>query len=327
MLNSMRELYNMQTVFNVFRKQLKTDYAGRADIKYYTAIDAGEGGTANDIGMEYPLAVKIGVGGLFSSNNCWRIDSSADWSDLVGVIVTGFHECRHVEMHDKIFNDDSLEMRYFAMAHLSQRHNVNHMLHNWSKFVTEVDAERFGVHNAAAFLSAAVGENRAEELLLSYINKRVQYSDYVLPIPDTGRLYTSMDDVFDAFDKAYEESKHSYRDCRMFRNREFPYQYLYGNLSDTYQNRLLSERDGYKQDAMFASIVLTRYPSYQYQYASLRDMNLSIDATFSREWMNDKFVSSVKHSPVCSCVRPKTIGLRDVESVIDTNEQHKFVFE
>ena len=150
----------------------------------------------------------------------------------------------------------------------------------------EIDAERCGISDAGAFLSQHFGNDKAEELLLQYVNNKVDNWDYYIGRPKCGIGYTNIRDVFDAFDGAYESAKHSIRryDKNWSQCIDEAFLFAKTKMSQSAHDRLFDEPDGAKQDAMMAAITLHCHPEYKGWHKSLQDMDLSMETMFGENW-------------------------------------------
>lgn len=135
--------------------------------------------------------------------NNLRIDNSHNRDSLdfafIHSLVAAGHEARHVI---QIESKDP----EFALSYLAECGNVANYKTNYKFNRREIDAERSGLMFAQDFLSSQFPNIDGDSFLLLYVNC-CAFSDatYWIDAPENG--FTSMAEVFQAFDGAYDDAK------------------------------------------------------------------------------------------------------------------------
>lgn len=259
-------------------------YANYVVLKFYEGYPLSYGETNDAVYHDTPLQSYVGVGGLFQNFKKGTLLRNITESDVTHITVLTFHECRHGMMFSKMKSGELPDAKYFEASHLAGYDNETYVKHNWTKFLSEVDAERFGLYKAGSFLTAHFGEIKAKELLLDYVNSRVRDSDYFVSYPKGKSRFDDIDDVFDAFDEAYERAKHAPRDYVLPKCQDVFQNFMYGEMSDEARAKFFAEQDGFQQDKMVAAVTLYHHPEYQSQYPVLRECDMSMEAMFGPTW-------------------------------------------
>lgn len=173
-------------------------------------ICCSEGGTSVGVSTGKVYDIYVGVGGVILKGIFSRVDEKLFSQTLVNI----FHEFQHIEQI-QAFEDMSVasDIKTLAFSSLSTRHNSYYYLStgNYCHFPHEIDAEKHGFQGAYAYLCEAFPDVPAEEhekLLLSVIEANTDGSSlYYIPRRD----YQSLDEVYQAFDEAFQKSKEDRR--------------------------------------------------------------------------------------------------------------------
>lgn len=242
---------------NVFSISLVDDFA------------VGEGSIDDKINGS--LNVNIGTYGLYQSLFSYVSDFN-----FVNCVVSMHHEGRHAEQVLTLYRDVSstkLENnRYLAISHLACQNSHNgYYFANRMKNPREIDAEHIAVLRSYYYLSAQFPNVDCEELILDYVNYKAENSTYYIKHGD--KPFESLEEVNDAFDQAFEDSKTALfcrRECRYdaVRHRNYTDSEINHIVGYPEWNDLLNEfwnpdTNGMQQDKMVASVELYLHPEYK----------------------------------------------------------------
>lgn len=265
-------------------QDIKLSYSDIVNFELYHTVNVGVGYTNDGLPNEMPLTVFVGANEFYHGRSDKMSFSGVQWSSVVEFMVSAYHECRHAEQFENMSRGIGLDVTYMSLNHLSKHGNERYYAHNYRKFVTEIDAERFGINCAGKQLSDCLGDTKAEQLMLEYVNNKVKTGVYFIEPSLDRPVYDNIDVVLDAFDSAYEMAKHAPRDYVVKKCRDAAHNFLYEDLTDGARNNFFSEQDGVRQDAMISAVVLHRHPEYKGWHKSLQDMDLSMETMFGKDW-------------------------------------------
>jgi hypothetical protein len=140
---------------------------------------------------------------------------TVDEYDFIEAMVATAHELKHsellIQMKDTPLRgcDNNL-----AESCISRYYNDDTYCYDYDKFSYEIDAERYALREVYDFLHGVMPTwENSDEFLLDYVNARAVDDREAKSEPrkypyfiQTDTRFTSMEEVFDAFDKAYENS-------------------------------------------------------------------------------------------------------------------------
>lgn len=271
---------------------MRQEYGDVIRLEFSRKYSVGVSGMNGDPVSGFPRKGYVGSNGVFISDKLNLVHKDVSEDDLTAIVVAAFHECRHAvvykAMSDATLAADYPDLKYMSVAHLASIDNDYYNRNNWPNFITEIDAERFGLIEAGELLAEYYGSDKAEQLLLKYVNRSAAGNFY--PIVKKGNMnypYTSLDTVYDDFDVAYERSKHVSRVYSVPYEKESSgavkdeaFQYFAIAVSERAQYEFVHHDDGYEQDSIMASIALRLHPEYKGYYIALADEDLTLDTTF-----------------------------------------------
>lgn len=280
-LSRNREFY---ALLNSLRAHVCARYSSYVNFHFSENLPVGFGQTYDSILFDPPVNCYTGVGDLFSNFDKEQFRRNISESDVVQVVVSSFHECRHGMMFASMKSGQLDDAEHFEAVHLACYDNDAYLRHNWISLISEVDAERYGIQEAGLFLADYFGDEKASNLLLQYVNSRICDSDYFILYPEGKSRFDEIGDVFNAFDEAYERAKHAHREYVLPKCKDVFQNFMYGEMSDEARAKFFAEQDGFQQDKMVAAVTLYHHPEYQSQYPVLRECDMSMEAMFGSTW-------------------------------------------
>lgn len=205
---------------------------------------------------------------------------------FVTALCAIYHEAAHCYQMDVIYqkenpNKDDIDL---TINYASRKGNDRYYAGNGNYFKNpnEINAEYNGIRNTYKYLRNTFPNLTAkdcEQLTLDYINNFIANFTYWIP-SDHGQPYTSLNDVYQAFDKAYNESKTAQR--WYFRRTDSPIQdeamkFMIKQEQHHLFDTFLDYPYGMAQDRAIASIVCFLHPEYQKCYKTLKNVDLSLE--------------------------------------------------
>ena len=196
--------------------------------------------------------------------------------------VAAFHELAHCDQyHSKNTPRDII------ISRLSVYQNNKYYRNNWKFQLFEIDAEYTGIMNAHKHLTKEY-PNRADQMILNYLNNRIQTHKYM--IPDSVGKVTSISEIGSLFDDACQKS--------LINNRTFPHGWERSNdqiaqmfrlpnktLCPEYTpfyNDLIYTHDGKEFDHKMATLVLCIHPEKKLEYPHIDFTDFTPDHDFGR---------------------------------------------
>lgn len=146
------------------------------------------------------IAIDIAVSSDFIDPNSDQISEY----DFIEALTSFYHEAHHALqylqsncLHDKSDEVESLLSRYY---------NNDTYTNEYDKFSFEIAAERDALYNTYKNAKLVCGQLNTDDIILAYVNARAKSSDEYRYFISSESGFTNIDDVFDAFDKAYAKS-------------------------------------------------------------------------------------------------------------------------
>ena len=281
-------------------------------------------------GKEYVDFAHIGIFDDFSvmeGGNPVR-DAPVDEYKFVSMLVAVSHEYQHVYHCIVDHHRGDFPSPYIYVSDLARYDNESYGDENYSQDPCEIDSQFRGLFEIHQFLCAIVDDSsedypEADRLICMYQNRRqrelreqhgkdvehneevrrkmdagepLSEDDAIVPVTpldflDAKKDFTSVDDIFSAYRKAFLDSLHS--------QRTYAFQDAYGDVAaDVFRRRpdvgrlVLREKDGFRQNKMIAS-----FSQPAYRLARIKretGMDLPPAATLHNTWFGQRIKS--KHA-------------------------------
>ena len=250
----------------------------------------------------------IGIDGISSD-----ITDCSDVSDknFVIALISIYHENQHAYQLLNTYQSYQMSDVYMTVSHISQNNNMYYYFGNNHKNYrinpNEIEAEKYGILNAAKYLRNNFIDVDTDILILDYVNQYAcndifgRKSDYFIHI-NYFKLLKSINEVDMMFTHALNESKNT---CRIYKydsksRDEVMSCFTSVGWEDIYA-KFKYASTGYQQDIMVASIVNYLHPKECSCYANLQMIDLSAQAIFGI----DEFPEiSDKTCNICECNTP-----------------------
>lgn len=246
---STRGIVSNKTAF-AYLDDIADDYRKKhpfGSLEFSSALKAGCGKS----GGFHPEDLVVGIGGLSKESRL-----PVDEQRFVRALVAEYHEIHHARQYCEIQHEDTTKGRDLSVVWMATRNNPFYAGLNYLKDPREIDAEREGMLNAYVFCAAHFGEEKSDDLLCQYVNKRIRENVSFI-YPANGRYYRDVADIFHDIDAAYDRSIFVHRKYDVRKGLTANDQIAeFLDQQPRYKDTFLNEPDGHKQDRMAAAVAL-----------------------------------------------------------------------
>ena len=241
-----------------------------------------EGNTYYD-NKSFATKSMIGVS-EFTSGNGLRsfLQKGVHDEDFARVVLNMYHESTHVQQKNYIFRQEQLDeiSKKQLIQEIACAGNYDYYFNdngNYRVNASEIQAEKEGIHNAYEYLCDEfpyIDTKEHERIILNIVNNKMMTSSYFV---EQSTPFTSLQEVEDAFDEAYDTSFIKDREYHVGseHTQDVVKQYMqkHKDAHDVY----LSLHDSLEKDKCIAAINLKLHPEWLEQYPALKDMDLSYE--------------------------------------------------
>ena len=284
------------SILNLNKKQLKKIQKSLQDTAYGPTefsknkpLSYGE--THDDIMCKNKNTL-VGINGLF--NNDALFDAkSVDDQNFVKFLVAYFHEQRHLYLSISAYentNDNEMVNNALLVAYIAQE-NKQYYLQNRTNFITEIDAEFYGIIQAHDYIIDRfpnVNTEEIDKLFVNYVNENI--TNYTYQIKKNQLPIETFNDIIEAFDQAYDESitsrKRTY--IRHKNNKDDVMDLLRKPEYDDIFTQICNEKNPYEKDKMIAALTIHLHPEYKDALPALEHIDLSATTLFHQDLPMDK---------------------------------------
>ena len=119
-------------------------------------------------------------------------------------LVSEFHELSHVGQVKELIHSSSPSASYVMIGHMVHGASEDYYKNNYDKMPQEISAQYSGIWNAHKLLTEKLGSEKADALICDYVKDHIK--DEFVKLPKEGK-FTNVEDIFDAYDKVFVESK------------------------------------------------------------------------------------------------------------------------
>lgn len=124
-------------------------------------------------------------------------------------LVTEFHELTHIAHAKSTIYKRDPSSSLVMIGKMVDSASTVYYEKNYHIMPHEISAQYSGIRNAHKLLTEKLGSEKADALVCDYVNKHKK--DEFIDFPENGE-YTNVDDIFDAYDKAFRNSKTAKRE-------------------------------------------------------------------------------------------------------------------
>lgn len=290
-------------VYNLYAELIKYLNDKNKTINYVLDGNRNVGDASTSINLKMNNIVRIGVYDV--KNSLFHNHEIVDDNLFVRGLVSIYHEKQHVyqQQMDYLKCNRQLDSVYLAVNHIAcSESHFGYYIYNYKYNPREIDAEHSGVADAHLYLSNAFGESVADDLILDYVNARYKESTYFIT-PLDGNAFESIEEIDDAFETAFEFSKHrNLMYMIRYKNQDAVMSALCDDGWDGIRDKFFDEKVSENKDKMIASIALYLKPSCIELCPILKDIDLSSKNIFdidkypdvsdrTKSLLNDKKIS------------------------------------
>lgn len=232
--------------------------------------------------------VSIGVGGLKEKNGLFTKCYVSD-QKFAQVVINIYHEYTHCQQKNEMFqksNPTQDEINQ-AMCDLACRDNKHYYMDNGNYFKNpnEIQAEYYGVTKAYDYLCntfSDIDPKQHEKTILDIVNEKSENCSYWIS-HEKDKPFTSLSEVEDAFEKAYDDAFEAKRVYFVSGSRsDGDAAKAYMDSDSRARTAYLDKKTGAEQDKIMAVINCKLRPELKEQYSSLENTDLSYEANIGK---------------------------------------------
>lgn len=159
----------------------------------------------------------------FTSGNGLRsfLQKRVHDEDFARVVLNMYHESTHVQQKNYIFRQEQLDeiLKKQLIQEIACVGNYDYYFNdngNYRVNASEIQAEKEGIHNAYEYLCDEfpyIDTKEHERIILNIVNNKMMTSSYFV---EQSTPFTSLQEVEDAFDEAYDTYLKQIRDTIIF---------------------------------------------------------------------------------------------------------------
>lgn len=249
------------------------------DYKFNSNFDVSYANTYTD-DNGFAILVNVGIREIYSAKGSplHFIDPVIPDVDFVRTVLNIHHEYAHCLQKNQTFRQDVLEEceRQQLIQEIACRDNPDYYIHdgNYTVNANEIQAEQFGVENTYDYLCKEfpnISVHDIETVLVNIVNDKVQNSTYFLK---TKEPFKSLQEINDAFEKAYDESfdknRFYYVNTKDTKDVVKLYMQKHSDIKEIY----LSLSNPRLKDKYIAAVNLQLHPGLESSYPNLNNTDL-----------------------------------------------------
>ncbi len=211
---------------------------------------------------------------------------------FVQVVLNMYHEKSHCHQKNELFrqfhfNSQEEYNQLVQEIACNASHDYYNGCSNYRFNASEIRAERDGIVGAYRYLCkefSNVDKKEHERIILNIVNNKMMNLSYFVKQP---KPFTSLQEVEDAFDDAYDNSFTQKRRFIMEREPKDPVKVFMNNHEDA-KEMYCTESIAVKQDKYIAAIALKLHPEWLKSYPALQDMDLSYENVIAKPYRERK---------------------------------------
>ena len=260
----------------------KTQYILNNELSIFTA------GTYYDKNG-YAVKTEIGIKEINHPKSfLQRINRTVSDKDFTQAVLNMHHEYIHCIQKNQTFRQENLnEYERQQMTHeLACIDNPEYYKDNgnYSKDANEIQAEYYGVRSTYEYMCSTFSDvppEYIESVILEIVNEKMMYSTYFL---EQTEPFTSLDDVYAAFEDAYEKSFTAEQLYFVNRTPTKDSVKLYMQDHDDAKEAYLSFSDKKDKDSCIAAVNISLHPAWPKHYPELKNMDLSYETWVTKPY-------------------------------------------
>ena len=219
---------------------------------------------------------------------------------FVRTILNMYHEFEHCYQKNVAFRQESLDecTKKQLIQEIACAGNYDYYFNdngNYRVNASEIQAEKEGIHNAYEYLCDEfpyIDTKEHERIILNIVNNKMMASSYFV---EQSTPFTSLQEVEDAFDDAYDTSFTKDREYYVGSEHTQDAVKQYMQTHKDARKVYLSLHDSLEKDRCIAAINLKLHPEWLEQYPALKDMDLSYEHVIEDRYV--ELVSKGKAEP------------------------------
>ncbi len=234
-------------------------------------------------------------------------------TDFAKVVLNMYHEQCHCIQKNYLFRLDDMDesSRMQLVQEIACRENPDYYKNdgNYSINASEIQAEQYGILHAYEYLCDEfpdVDAKQHEKILVDIVNEKMRNFTYFVC---SDKPFTSLQEVEDAFDAAYDESFMKNRTYFVQNTRTKDVVKTYMQTHSDAKEVYLNAKDALEKDKCIAAINLKLHPEWLQAYSVLQDMDLSYETIIEKpyqaminkktpEQIREEQINQMLHQPV-----------------------------
>lgn len=267
--------------------------------RFNSKITYTEAGTSNDK-YGYPEKVCIGIYEIEHAKGSWFHQPDISDKLFTTVVLNMYHERCHCYQKGELFRrvDLNKQEQQQLIQEIACAGNYDYYFNdngNYRVNASEIQAEKEGIYNTYEYLCNEfpnVDAKEHERIILNIVNNKMMTSSYFV---EQSTPFTSLQEVEDAFDDAYDTSFTKDREYYVGSEHTQDAVKQYMQTHKDARKVYLSLHDSLEKDRCIAVINLKLHPEWLEQYPALKDMDLSYEHVI--EYRYAELVSKGKAEP------------------------------
>lgn len=207
---------------------------------------------------------------------------------FVQVVLNMYHEKSHCHQKNELFrqfhfNSQEEYNQLVQEIACNASHEYYNGCSNYRFNASEIRAERDGIVGAYEYLCDKfpnIDEKEHEHIVLNIVNDKMMNSSYFVR---QSNPFTSLQEVEDAFDEAYDNSFTKKRTFLMEREPKDPVKIFMNDHEDA-KEMYCTESIATEQDKYIAAIALKLHSEWLESYPALQDMDLSYENVIAKPY-------------------------------------------
>lgn len=226
-------------------------------------------------------------------------------TDFAKVVLNMYHEQCHCIQKNYLFRLDDMDesSKKQLIQEIACRKNPDYYKKNgnYSINASEIQAEQYGILHAYDYLCKEfpdVNVKQHERILVDIVNEKMQNFTYFVC---SDKPFTSLQEVEDAFDKAYDKSFIENRTYFVENMKTEDAVKTYMQTHRDAKKVYLKAKDALEQDKCIAAINLKLHPEWLQAYPVLQDMDLSYETIIEKPYqvmMNKKTPEQIREEQI-----------------------------
>lgn len=209
-------------------------------------------------------------------------------NDFARIVLNMYHEQCHCIQKNYVFRLDNMDdlSEKQLIQEIACRENPDYYKNdgNYSINASEIQAEQYGILHTYDYLCESFPDVDAkyhESILVDIVNEKMRNFTYFVNTPIQ---FTSLQDIEDAFDKAYDESFIKNRIYFVENRKSKDVVKKYMQTHDDAKTVYLNSETSFEKDKCIAAVNLKLHPDWLSTYPVLQNIDLSYENVIEKPY-------------------------------------------